>query len=99
MAGIALAGLFLGSMADRRGRRFKVLVGLTLFAAASALIAVNRALAPLRALLFVSALAGRPRAGFALATVMAAALAIALLLNAIRNRRLEAATAHDQIDR
>lgn len=57
MAGIALAGLFLGSMADRRGRRFTVLVGLALFAAASALIAVNRALAPLLALLFVSGLA------------------------------------------
>lgn len=57
MAGIALAGLFLGSMADRRGRRFTVLVGLALFAAASALIAVNRALAPLLVLLFVSGLA------------------------------------------
>jgi fucose permease len=57
MAGIALAGLFLGGMADRRGHRTTVLVGLALFALASILIAFNRALAPLLVLLFVSGLA------------------------------------------
>jgi len=57
MAGIALAGLLLGGMADRRGHRTTVLAGLALFAIASALIAFNRALAPLLALLFASGLA------------------------------------------
>lgn len=57
MAGIALAGLFLGGMADRRGHRTTVLIGLALFAVASVLIAFNRALAPLLVLLFVSGLA------------------------------------------
>lgn len=57
MAGVALAGLFLGGMADRRGHRATVLVGLALFAAASVLIAFNRALAPLLVLLFASGLA------------------------------------------
>ncbi len=57
MTGIALAGLFLGGMADRRGHRTTVLVGLALFAVASVLIAFNRALAPLLVLLFVSGLA------------------------------------------
>lgn len=57
MAGIALAGLFLGGVADRRGRRTTVLAGLALFALASLLIAANRSLWPLLALLFVSGLA------------------------------------------
>lgn len=57
MAGIALAGLFLGGMADRRGHRTTVILGLALFAAASVLIAFNRALAPLLGLLFASGLA------------------------------------------
>ena len=57
MAGIALAGLFLGNMVDRRGRRITVALGLAAFAAASALIAINHGLAPLLALLFVSGLA------------------------------------------
>lgn len=57
MAGIALAGLFLGGLADRRGRRATVLMGLALFSVASLLILLNRALAPLLLLLFVSGLA------------------------------------------
>ena len=57
MAGIALAGLFLGGLADRRGRRPTVLLGLALFAVAALLIVFNRALAPLLFLLFVSGLA------------------------------------------
>jgi len=57
MAGIALAGLFLGGLADRRGRRPTVLLGLALFAAAALLIVFNRALGPLLGLLFVSGLA------------------------------------------
>nr|WP_295107666.1 MFS transporter [uncultured Caulobacter sp.] len=57
MAGIALAGLFLGGMADRRGRRATVILGLALFALASILIAFNRALSPLLVLLFASGLA------------------------------------------
>ena len=57
MAGIAVAGLFLGGLADRRGRRPTVLAGLALFALASFLIALGDGLAPLLALLFVSGLA------------------------------------------
>ena len=57
MAGIALAGLFLGGAADRRGHRTTVQAGLALFAIASALVAFNRSLAPLLVLLFVSGLA------------------------------------------
>jgi fucose permease len=57
MAGIALAGLFLGGLADRRGRRPTVLMGLALFAGAALMIVFNRALAPLLFLLFVSGLA------------------------------------------
>lgn len=57
MAGIALAGLFLGGLVDRRGHRVTVLAGLLLFALASAAIAFSRGLAPLLALLFVSGLA------------------------------------------
>jgi fucose permease len=39
MAGIAIAGLFLGQLADRLGRRRTVVIGLTLFAAACFLLA------------------------------------------------------------
>jgi fucose permease len=39
MAGIAIAGLFLGQLADRFGRRGTIVVGLTLFAAACFLLA------------------------------------------------------------
>ncbi len=35
MAGIALAGFFLGHLADRRGRKATIVIGLTLFAASS----------------------------------------------------------------
>ena len=35
MGGIALAGFFLGQLADRFGRKFTIIVGLTLFAASS----------------------------------------------------------------
>jgi len=35
MAGIALAGFLLGHLADRYGRKWTIMVGLTLFAAAS----------------------------------------------------------------
>src|SRR5579884_2709267 len=35
MAGIALSGFFLGHLADRYGRKTTILIGLTLFAAAS----------------------------------------------------------------
>src|SRR5687767_10183379 len=35
MAGIALAGFLLGHLADRYGRKWTIIVGLTIFAAAS----------------------------------------------------------------
>jgi fucose permease len=41
MTGIALAGLFLGQLADRLGRRQTILAGLTLFAAACFLFAIG----------------------------------------------------------
>ena len=41
MAGIALAALFLGQLADRLGRRPTIIVGLTLFAAACFLFAAG----------------------------------------------------------
>lgn len=41
MAGIAVAGLFLGMLADRLGRRRTIVIGLTAFAAASFLFAVG----------------------------------------------------------
>jgi fucose permease len=41
MAGIAMAGLFLGQLADRLGRRRTIVIGLTLFAAASFLLATG----------------------------------------------------------
>ena len=42
MTGIALAGLMLGQLADRFGRRPTIVIGLTLFAAACFLLAVYR---------------------------------------------------------
>jgi fucose permease len=42
MAGIALAGLCLGTLADRLGRRRTIVIGLTVFAAASYLFAVGQ---------------------------------------------------------
>ncbi|WP_297513718.1 sugar MFS transporter [uncultured Caulobacter sp.] len=57
MAGVALAGLLLGGLADRLGRRATVLAGLALFTAAASLIPLSRGLPPLLALLFVSGLA------------------------------------------
>ena len=41
MAGIAAAGLGLGTLADRRGRRRTIVIGLTAFAAASFLFAIG----------------------------------------------------------
>jgi fucose permease len=41
MAGIALAGLFLGQLADRLGRRRTIVIGLTMFAAACFLLAAG----------------------------------------------------------
>jgi fucose permease len=41
MAGIAIAGLFLGQLADRLGRRRTIVIGLTLFAAACFLLAAG----------------------------------------------------------
>jgi fucose permease len=41
MAGIAVAGLFLGTLADRLGRRRTIVIGLTAFAAASFLFVVG----------------------------------------------------------
>jgi len=41
MAGIAVAGLFLGQLADRLGRRRTIVIGLTLFAAACFLLATG----------------------------------------------------------
>ena len=42
MGGIALAGLCLGTLADRLGRRRTIVIGLTVFAAASFLFAVGK---------------------------------------------------------
>src|SRR6266540_888631 len=43
MAGIALAGLMLGQLADRFGRRPTIVIGLTLFATACFLLAAGDA--------------------------------------------------------
>ena len=57
MTGIAVAGLFLGSLADRFGRRPTIVVGLTLFAAACFLLAGGDAFLFFAVLLGVSGLA------------------------------------------
>jgi len=57
MTGIAVAGLFLGSLADRFGRRRTIVVGLTLFAVACFLLPAGNALLYFAALLGLSGLA------------------------------------------
>jgi fucose permease len=57
MTGIAVAGLFLGSLADRFGRRRTIVVGLVLFAAASFLLAAGDTLWFFAVLLGLSGLA------------------------------------------
>ena len=57
MAGIALAGLFLGQLADRWGRRTTIIIGLTLFATACFLFAVGDSFLVFAALMGVSGLA------------------------------------------
>lgn len=57
MGGIALAGLCLGFLADRMGRKAAILVGLGVFAGASFLFAVGREFLFFVALLFLSGLA------------------------------------------
>jgi fucose permease len=57
MTGIAVAGLLLGSLADRFGRRRTIIVGLTLFAAACFLLAVGNTFPFFAVLLGVSGLA------------------------------------------
>ena len=57
MTGIAVAGLFLGSLADRFGRRPTIVVGLTLFAAACFLLASGDTFLFFAVLLGVSGLA------------------------------------------
>lgn len=57
MGGIALAGLFLGQLADRWGRRTTIIIGLTLFATACFLFAVGDTFLFFAALMGVSGLA------------------------------------------
>src|SRR6201984_1990635 len=57
MAGIALAGLFLGKLADKFGRRSTIIVGLTLFAAASYLFVGGDSLSFFAILLALSGIA------------------------------------------
>jgi fucose permease len=57
MAGIALAALGLGSLADRFGRRPTIIAGLTLFAAASYLFAVGESFAFFAVLMALSGIA------------------------------------------
>jgi MFS transporter, DHA1 family, quinolone resistance protein len=57
MTGIAIAGLFLGQLADRYGRRRTIIVGLALFAAASFLFAAGDTFAFFAALMGLSGLA------------------------------------------
>jgi fucose permease len=57
MGGIALAGLFLGQLADRFGRRQTILLGLTLFAAACFLFAAGNSLLFFAALMALSGVA------------------------------------------
>jgi fucose permease len=57
MAGIAIAGLFLGQLADRLGRRRTIVVGLTLFAAASFLLAMGNSFLFFAVMLGLSGLA------------------------------------------
>jgi fucose permease len=57
MTGIAVAGLFLGSLADRFGRRRTIIVGLVLFAAACFLLSAGNTLWFFAVLLALSGLA------------------------------------------
>src|SRR5678816_3138359 len=57
MAGIAIAGLFLGQLADRFGRRRTIVIGLTLFAAACFLLAAGNAFLFFAVMLGLSGLA------------------------------------------
>ena len=57
MTGIALAGLLLGSLADRFGRRRTIVIGLTLFAAACFLLAAGNTFLFFAVLLGLSGLA------------------------------------------
>jgi fucose permease len=57
MAGIAVAGLCLGTLADRLGRRRTIVIGLTVFAAASFLFAVGKSFLFFVVLMSVSGLA------------------------------------------
>ena len=57
MAGIAVAGLCLGTLADRLGRRRTIVIGLTVFAAASFLFAAGRSFLFFVVLMGVSGLA------------------------------------------
>jgi fucose permease len=57
MAGIAIAGLFLGQLADRFGRRRTIVIGLTLFAAACFLLAAGNSFLFFAVMLGVSGLA------------------------------------------
>ena len=57
MTGIALAGLFLGQLADRFGRRRTILVGLTLFAVSCFLVSAGNTLVYFAALLAISGMA------------------------------------------
>ena len=57
MAGIAIAGLFLGQLADRVGRRRTIVIGLTLFAAACFLLAAGNSFLLFALMLGLSGLA------------------------------------------
>src|SRR5204863_5875078 len=57
MAGIALAGLFLGQLADKFGRRSTIILGLTLFAVASCLFVAGDSLSSFAVLLAISGVA------------------------------------------
>ena len=57
MAGIAIAGLFLGQLADRLGRQRTIVIGLTLFAAACFLLAAGNAFLFFAVMLGLSGLA------------------------------------------
>jgi fucose permease len=57
MAGIAIAGLLLGQLADRLGRRRTIVIGLTLFAAASFLLATGNSFLFFAVMLGLSGLA------------------------------------------
>jgi len=57
MGGIALAGFFLGSLADRLGRKPTIVIGLTAFGVASFLFAVGNSFAYFSVLLAISGVA------------------------------------------